>query len=592
MKQKEVHMQACKRVIIPSFLILFCYMYRAYGNASQIPQAQASLPATPTTIHAAGNTSQGQTPTQTTVGVASVAATSIASNAASSTPAQADSAFQNKFKEVAGKVTVVEKILGGKEIVSLITASSVVADKNAIITLANDLFGQQGTMKKDELKALEGLFSDITKNKFLLAPNQIPTVEEWIKSMQTSADLVSADKTLLDAVKEKLDVAKVGFPTAIKAAFVALQLLDSKIPAAELSKQGALTTGGPLPSLVVILRTRMTAFFNARTGRTQEEVASLKNFFSSSAKNTYLADAVNKSWEVQLGITQAIASVDKAVTILEKIKTLSSISQTLTPQLDGAEKRAYLNEIDKIVLVRNQRAMREIDELNNLLISITSDAFKGKKIFTDAETKKMLEWRKLLTNTQSLLSIQQKRSLDEKIKLLNSAMIWLGNPQFEYERKMFVGILSDLFALRVDLHLPDLKRIKTFFEGVQKTQDVLAPNQVKILELWLQELDVAVQIVTGKLSYLDALLNNAKETKSIPQYAKILTLIAHDYDSAIKDALVNGLNTLFSERKTLDKVGLLALLRDAQEKKVAGHYFLTAKQRDILGQWRKFIPKE
>ena len=541
----------------------------------------------------------------------SIGPTSIALHAVA-TKIKLDVVFQNKYNEVLGKKTLIEKIKGSQELLVLITAATMAEEKNMATTLCNDLFLQQGLMKKIELVELKTLLSSFLNNQYLLAVNQQEVLKNWIVSITDALVLVEEHVGLMQSIKNKLNSfnATNNQPSSLievlKFSFFALSLLDTKLPIVEFDKNKK-------DSMVGVLRNILPLLYNARSNRTVEEIAGLKNLFDTVKKNKYLVDVLTKEWEAKIAITLALVSIQKQTNILAKIDELEAIAKMMQSSVDSYEKRIFFNEIERLVKGRGQYAEIEIEKLQKILITLTSAIFKKNKIFDDADIKKLNEFRSITYVTQVLLMAFQEKILYQKIKGVGNVLSMLVGKDVSYEKTLLMKFISEIFVNRAFCVRSDIEIIISFFKTIREMKNLLAANQLSVLVVWLQELNYALTVTNGEKTYIESLLDSAiaiANTNLIPQTAvipikatiqdegvvgklvKILTLCSYECSEIIKNKFINCLNILFQKRKNLNRTEFLDLLAMVKNKTIKNQPFLSKKQLDFLLQWIQIVSKE
>ncbi len=499
--------------------------------------------------------------------------------------AKGDIIFQTKLKELLAIKTIPERIAAAKSLLVLITAASVQIDKNNMMTVLNDLFMSQATMKKEELVALRELLDEALKNQFLLAPNQRGVMQQWLKTMTTAVELADERETLITSLKNKIDKDKENYSLALKSALYALNLLDTKLPKDELDKRKQ-------KSLVFELRRKIPSYYNNRAGKSIDDLKMLRSFMDLSKSKTSLSDVVGKDWTRVIGLTIQLIENQSQTNVLSKLVTLGDIAKKIKPSTDAYEKRMFVDQLTTLFANRKDRATKEIEEFDKLLTYLTTPIIQKNKIFESSVFKMFEEWKKVLDGTVVLLQSQLTQNIQQLIGSLTKILPNITGAKTEYEKDLFVKIISNIFANRGDLNNGELVEVKKFFEQTKSTQNLLMSNQLAVLDIWIKEINWALGIVKDTKSYLQALIDDATVTKDITKFSKALDLFVKQPSTEVKNAFVSGLNNLFIERKALDAIALKDLFIKVDQKVIDRVSLLSDVQRSVLKQWISTIEKE
>lgn len=494
-----------------------------------------------------------------------------------------DVLIQNKLKEMASKKIWLEKVLTARELLALVGAGTIQADKNAVIAQLNDLFAQHGQMTKQELEDLRITFADASVHPYLFVPKQRVVVEQWAKLIDQALPFGHVKEPLIWSLKTALTKVKENYLQTLQAAAYTVNLLSTKLPAQELDKRNQ-------SSIVSVLRSQVSVYYNKRSNKTLDELSMLRDVLTMLQKNSYTTDVVSKQWIEAISLGVSFATMKAQKEMLSRLTMLLETAKLIKPTTDSYEKSMFLDEFATLFANRFQRAAREIALMNDIAQSFYKSQTGKKAIFEKSDMEKLSSWTATLNATYTLLTTSQQEEIAKKINSLQKLLPFLAAPQAAYERSLFFPIVSDVFALRGHMINGELVATKKFFQQV-KAGNILTPSELVSLDSWISELTRAATMTVGPQKYIDACIQTAVNEKSVVKMQQVVDLFVKPEPKA-KDTFVKGLNTLFVARKNIDPTALINLFTAVGKKMISSGRLLTDGQMTVLNKWLEMIKSE
>jgi hypothetical protein len=357
---------------------------------------------------------------------------------------------------------------------------------------------------------------------------------------------------------------------------LAIELLSNGLPSSETDLRNP-------QSLASNIQATLYYIVGQRGNKTYEELQHVQTLFSI-AKKSSLARLISPTWEQSLTINLAL-SPSSSKTVLKQLKECEDVLKLFDKKTDRYEKSLFVNVLTTVFSNRKDRSVRELDVFKSLLDMLLSSTIMRQNIFDRIALTQFNEWKTIITATLVLLSFDETQKLDAKVKTCLSIIKNLSNTKADYERELFIPILSGLFASRGELDASELQMLMNFFKEVKKVPNILAANQMTVFDVWLQEIGSALGGTTGKLVYIKSLLEGATKTNNIDTLDKVLSLFTSTTPTELKTEFVKSLNHAFTQRVHVNKAKLLTLLEKVQQKKFDRDPFLSAPQLKVMKAW-------
>jgi hypothetical protein len=495
-----------------------------------------------------------------------------------------DSPLQKQIKDATAKPLVADKLTIAKEALASIRATTVQADKDAYIGLLGNIFNSQASMKKQELVDMKKLFTTALALPNLFAPNQKPTMEQWISSLDQTIDVADAAMPVLDKIKTTLSTSTT-YSDIVKAAQVGLFLTKTNIAKDETLLQNK-------NGLLSKMRDKIPFLYNNRGNKTPDDLKALKSIFDTAKITPALKDLIVQQWDDAVTVSFTLSQATIKTDTREKLKDYQSIIKLLSSKTDRYEKQLLVDGLTTIFSNRSERAKKELEQFSTLLTTLSSEAIKKNNIFDRTDYENFGDWLKILQGTIVLTSSQQNKSVKDQIAAYQAMINNIAGNKTDYEKGLFITVLSTFFSQRGDLNLSEIEALFKFFTQVQSTPNLLATNQTPIMVGWLKELGYAKAFASSTTSYLDAVLTSAVSGKNLEGYTRALDLISPITPAKTINSFVNGLNALFLNRDKIDKKKCLDFFILIGLKKINTKAVLNAAQDAVLKQWIKTLTAE
>jgi hypothetical protein len=491
----------------------------------------------------------------------------------------------NKLKEYKDKKTIIEKIDCLHEMLVLITASSSPLDKNAITELCIPLFRNLGELKKNELKALSGFFGKILVHAFQATVAQKAVIKEWIVIIEKALEVCDDSNTILMTVKTILTTpSKVSFSLLVKALFFGILLLETDVAKAELNEK---LKG----SLIEKIRQTLPVVYTQRAGKSIEDLEKIEQLILVSAKRPALKNVIGVSWAPTIHVLIALMTSQKETSKLAIISQYKKIAALLDPSINRYEIGLFMKDLNNFVVTRKDRALRELELFLDLLKELNSPTAKIKKALNKTDENHIATWTITLQGTVTLLQAQASTSIANQIAFLESILTGLAKNKSDYENGLLLNLLNTFFVKRGTYQSADLVIIKNFFHKIQKIPNLLAVNQIEALTRWIKEIEYAASITKEALTYCQALIIKAQESKDLQLTSKALDLLNYQQAPTVINQMVSLLNSAFNNRTQLDKSMLIDVLNKAAGLKIGTKEVFSLEQRTVLRQWISSLTK-
>ncbi len=288
------------------------------------------------------------------------------------------------------------------------------------------------------------------------------------------------------------------------------------------------------------------------------------------------------------------------LSMVARVAALKDIANTMNKATDNYEKNEFLRQLTTFFAQRNDRAIKELEDFRDLIKFLNTDAYKQKKVFSATDVKMFEKWVRILDGTVTLLSARvSKQSLQQRTDVIKKILPQITDASAEYERRLLIPTISEMFDNRGEMNQGELKSLGDFFSVLKRTSDLLNPDQLAVLTLWIDDIANAQRVTTGTKRYIDALLEDAINTKVIAKFTKALPLFTSNTLPASRELLARGLNSLFDARRSLDPYTLLTLFKTIDQKVTSKNPLLVDRlpmlsdaQLAVLRQWIGIIEKE
>jgi hypothetical protein len=498
--------------------------------------------------------------------------------------------FAEKLKELAvGSISVKKRCEILQELAAFIKADSLPADKNQLVTQANQLYMLQSTMTIAEINDVLACFQKFLGQQALLTPDQRIILEGWIKNLGLAKANIEGKKTLLESVKAALSNAKKEVNATVKIIPVALMLLGTNLPKEELNKTSP-------TSLIALLIASLPVVYSSRSIRDLAYLEKIKNVLLLAQQNQLTKDGVRPVWLENCAFLGKMGAGLQEGTLLKRIETYNSCLADIKPTTDVFEKGIFVNALVTLYANRYDRAQVELEALLQLVQNCLNP--KVKSFFTSREHVLFTSWIAPLKLLIGLLIAQQKTVIKEFSFVLKDILPSLAGAGVARERGMFVAMLNSFFLQRGKLQSQDLAEIVILLKQIRPQNDqaaaaqkILSNNQAKVVDQWLVELEAAKELVPAGVMYADALLKVAREKADLAMYKKLLNVFT---DSSIAtlprvNGFIDGINKIIQTKETSSMSELKALLSLLKQKKIGANYLLTDEQRRIVGLWESSI---
>lgn len=512
---------------------------------------------------------------------------------------------QAKIQEAATKSTLSDKIRYLRLVIPLMNSASSQGEKNALLSILNEILVALTTLKKTEINELQGLLIDMLNNKFILNSQQRDeSADPWQKILTMALDSMDESNMLLANVKQRIKLENSSFDITMKACFCALCILSIRPTDQEERKKDN------KESLVSLLQRYIPLLYPQRSGKTQEQLYNLRLLFSFVKTIPEVASVINTTYEQAVSVILDLAIAKEITNIIAKIKAYQDIAQILSPDTKF-ESKEFGRDLSNIFTNRSARAVKELDAFSTLLTELTSPTMRGKKVFEDSDYERFNQWNIILTATIKLMrDITYIQTPQEMIDALNSIIPNIDNTTATFEKETVVPLLSKLFAERGDYKQQTLVNLSLFLEKMGKAQSILAPNQRALIfplsttagqtnrGPWLKDLDLAINYTKGTNdTYATMVLKKAGEKKNTTLLWKAIMLFTPKTADDTKSLLAKSLQLFFDVRDTLDKPFFKNCLQALSKKKALTGYkgksfMLNDDQQAALDTWIDIVTKE
>jgi hypothetical protein len=535
----------------------------------------------------------------TTTSSLAPAARSTSSAATGGAVAVEDPVFKRRLAEIAAMPKVYERILATKGMLTLVTAATLSANKNKLVSACNNLWLSIATMKRPELEVLRELFKEAQINSFFLSLAQRAVIEQWEKSLDFMIEISDAQSDLFTTVANKINNVN-DYAQSLKACLCGLDLLSTKLQPQQKNM------------LMALFKTKVNALYNGRAKRSIVELMLLHDMLvrvaKVSEKQPLLKGVLGKNWIEPIKLNISIFEVQSERDANNKLKALEKIAGLLK-NATRYEKNIFMSELATFFANRKDRAETELEGFNLLLTKLTANEFKNQRILQTSDFSKMEGWKNILNITLTLLRatiIKDKKQVmvmvtglfepavgvDKKQTSSFSLALW---KQLDYEKGLLVSLFTPLFNDRGDLGKDALLERKKFFEIIKKASSqfsLLTTSQITALDSWLQELAFAVVITTATGTYIDSFFARALASKNIDEFVRVIMLMTEKTSYETKNKLFDGLKFLNTNRRSFDPNKLQTLFVSAYEKKTEKDFVLNPNQRVELFEWIETLKKE
>lgn len=494
---------------------------------------------------------------------------------------------QKKINEANAQTVILNKIQCSKDAVALVGAGTSFTEKDALLALVGGLIKGQAGLNGSELKSLRELCDLISKNKMILSDAQRMVMDQWIKNLDIAVKIATGNDTLMVSLKKLLTTASESdwqasnYEPLVQGVIFAGTILVSH-PVKEETDQSN------KQSLIAAVRQAAYAIMAGRAKINKLDLSAFSTFIASAKLNALLKDVINPSWESTLLIDIAFDPTAKNNT-LDSISNYQSIIGSFTKTTDPYEKGLYISALTTIFSNRKDRSIKELQAFKTLLDMFLKTS-NIKEIFDQTVITQVTQWQTILDGSLILLNAHDDLDLKGKIALYQGCLPKITGNNTDYEKNIFVGILSNLFNIRGDFLASDLGVLKDFFANVQKIQGLLGAQQLSVMSIWLKELidagALTTQVGQGK-TYVDALITKARQTKNLDLLAKALSLMTPATSQTTKNAFVSTLNIMVTAQSNanIDKNALVNLLQTVSKKRIGEVPFLTPDQAVVLNAW-------
>ncbi|MFA6527305.1 MAG: hypothetical protein WCT20_02685 [Candidatus Babeliales bacterium] len=486
---------------------------------------------------------------------------------------------QKKLNEGAAQTTELNKINVSKEAVGLVTSGTSLVEKEAIITVVGGFVKKQPTYGAKELQALTDLCNLIAKNAFILSDVQRTIMDQWLKSLAIAVRITTGSDTLLTSLNKFLGAAPAK---------------DWNASNYSLLVQGAMLAGSLLAAhsidtnLIPKLKQAGYAIVDNRSKVSATDLTDFLGFLTLAKTHPILKDCIVPGWDTKLSVDIALDPVNKKP-VMEKIKGYSATLALFTKDTDLYEKSLYVSALTTIFSNRKDRSISELTAFKTLIDTL----LKSSTAFDTGAMAQFKEWQGILEGTLVLVGSSDKLDLKTKITTYQNVMGKITGDKADYEKGLFIAILSGLLKTRGDFVAADLGLLKDFFSNVRKAQGLLNVQQTNVLDIWIQELTDALAITSGQnKTYLEALITKASQASSIDLFNKCLGLVSSSTSQLVKNSFISALNDLFNKRQKIDKKALLNLLNSVGKKQIGEKALLSSEQAIVLKQWVKTLKIE
>lgn len=392
----------------------------------------------------------------------------------------ASATFQSRLAEMNARPVLLDKIIGIKEVLSTVSATTPQADKDSMLAACNNLFSQLGTMKKNELTALKDLFSLVLANTFLLAPAQRPFTEQMANLTSNVQALADDNQNLVAALKNKIAGDKQDFMLALKAALNAMNLFQVRLSPEEYSPSNP-------NSLVSILREKIPVWYNSRAHKKIEELKLFDGVLNAALARKEIASVVGKTWENIIILDIALVGAQGQPNVFSQLTALQGIAILINAQTDRYERGLFVDLLTNIFAHRSERAPKEIDLMKAIIAGLTSADAKKNRVFDSGDMARFETWNKILDAYTALRALDTINSLDQKIISLAALLPTVMLAGADYEKSLFVMAFLNLFIKRTELVNSKSDVIKNFLLAVKNAPGFLTPTQMPMLTQWLEE---------------------------------------------------------------------------------------------------------
>lgn len=488
--------------------------------------------------------------------------------------------LQKKLAEITTQKTILDKIRACKDAVMLVGPVTPLAEKEALITLVSGFVKTQSTLTRQDLQELLYLCNQIAMNAFILSTQQRTVMDQWLKSLNIAVRIATGTDSLMISLKKFLVTSRTDYALLVQAAVLAASLLVTAPLQQEIAANNQ-------QSLLYKLKQACYYLYGQRANKDINAIKDFLGLVTLMKNNPTLKGGVVPGWETALSIDMALDPTSKK-TVMEKLKDYGGIIASFTEKTDRYEKGLFINALTTIFSNRKDRSASELKQFKTLLEALLMPSMSQKRIFDNTTNALFREWKTILEGTLTLQASYNKLTLKDRLRIYQDVMPKISGQKTDYEKGLFIQVLSGLFAARGDFSRLDLDGLKNFFTGVRKAQGLLANNQVAVIDIWIKEIATAFTM-TASGTYLDAIIERAIKGFNIDDLNKALGLFTSVSGQQTKNAFVKALNDLFTVRQKVDKKVLLKFLQSVDQKKIAGKPLLAPEQTIVLRQWIKTL---
>ncbi len=350
-------------------------------------------------------------------------------------------------------------------------------------------------------------------------------------------------------------------------------------------------------ALKQLVARKISHIYNGRANKTTQETINLNKLFQAISNNKETVMLVSKKQIENVNILAKTLTAMDEKTDAQKATSFATCLEALTPNIDRYEKQLFLDGITTLFNTRKKYAQKELEQLQKIFSSLSSEGSQQKKVFDVATYQQFANWNKIVQCTLTLLAPVPQKTFKDLVLLYQSTLPSLELQDAVYERELFSNnTLPALFEHRGNIKLNDINTLHAFFDKAVNTPNLLVASQVPENTQRLQELSAAKAIATEDKTYLEALINQALTTKSVPNYSNAIKLFTKHTEDSVRKAFIIALNSLYSKRDTpplVNKQQLLNLLGEVDKKKITPAVpFLRASQKEKIKEWTTVLKTE
>lgn len=372
-------------------------------------------------------------------------------------------------------------------------------------------------------------------------------------------------KIELEELKKGLESKDNSYSTLVSACTKAVNKLKDK-PPKEISSY-----------LIGKLGEKLSFAYNNRAYQKPENIIELRTAFKAATEfkefvsivTTKRLETLNAAAQISISQTQTVPK--------SKIASLNLAMNMLKKDADNYEKTLFINELMSLFSNRAKYTKEELKEAYELLKAFTSKKNVSLKIFDQSAYQKATNWKNIMYALIIFSETPAQKTFKELISLYKTLFTYLALPEATYEREKFILVISSLFHHRVNLLQSDLQELKTFFEEITKTQNIISIQEVPNIVIFIRKVGHALQCATTQKSYLEVLIDQARATNDFKIYTKIVQKFTTHTPERVITSFITLLNKLIQNRAQFDKKALISLLKLVNTVKFADTIKLTDK---------------